>query len=221
HRRPWEIFFLLCHNGVLQGPNFTQEPQDMIYSLNVENSEVILSCAANGYPVPDYRWKQNGTDIDFTMSYHYRLVGGSLAIRNPQKAQAIGIYQCLATNPLGTIVSHKAKLQFAYIENFETKTGSTMSVLAGQGMVHLCGPPIYFGDAYYAWTFNDHTLPVQENSRRFISQATGNLYIAKVQPSDVENYTCFVTNMEAQKCIRGPPTPLVLSKTIVQINLLL
>ncbi|XP_068940175.1 contactin-6 [Petaurus breviceps papuanus] len=212
----WKLVILLplmsccADNGVLQGPNFTQEPQDMTYSLNVENSEVILNCAANGYPVPDYRWKQNGTDIDFAKSYHYRLVGGSLAISNPHKIQAIGIYQCLASNPLGTIVSRKAKLQFAYIANFETKIRSAVSVLAGQGVVLLCRPPPYFGDVYYAWTFNDHSLPVQEDSRRFISQATGNLYIAKVEPSDAGNYTCFVTNMEAQKRVQGPPTPLVL-----------
>uniref|UniRef100_A0A7N4V5R7 Contactin 6 n=1 Tax=Sarcophilus harrisii TaxID=9305 RepID=A0A7N4V5R7_SARHA len=202
--------FIFTDNDILQGPSFTQEPQDIMYSLNMEHSEVILNCAANGYPIPNYRWKQNGTDIDFTMSYHYRLIGGSLAISNPYKAQAIGTYQCLATNPLGTILSQKAKLQFAYIENFETKTRSTVSVLAGQGVVLLCGPPPFFGDVYYAWTFNDHPLPVQEDSRRFISQETGNLYIAKVEPSDVGNYTCFVTNMQAQKRIQGPPTPLVL-----------
>ncbi|KAM9095209.1 contactin-6-like [Sarcophilus harrisii] len=201
---------IIKDNDILQGPSFTQEPQDIMYSLNMEHSEVILNCAANGYPIPNYRWKQNGTDIDFTMSYHYRLIGGSLAISNPYKAQAIGTYQCLATNPLGTILSQKAKLQFAYIENFETKTRSTVSVLAGQGVVLLCGPPPFFGDVYYAWTFNDHPLPVQEDSRRFISQETGNLYIAKVEPSDVGNYTCFVTNMQAQKRIQGPPTPLVL-----------
>lgn len=61
----------------------------------------------------------------------------------------------------------------------------------------------------YAWTFNDSPLHVQEDSRRFVSQETGNLYIAKVEPSDVGNYTCFVTNQEAQRSVRGPPTPLV------------
>lgn len=60
-----------------------------------------------------WRWKQNGTDIDFTMSYHYRLDGGSLAINSPHTDQDIGMYQCLATNLLGTILSRKAKLQFA------------------------------------------------------------------------------------------------------------
>uniref|UniRef100_A0A4W2IRJ3 Contactin 6 n=1 Tax=Bos indicus x Bos taurus TaxID=30522 RepID=A0A4W2IRJ3_BOBOX len=155
------------------------------------------------------RWKHNGADIDFSMSYHYRLDGGSLAISSPRTDQDIGTYQCLATNSLGTILSQKAKLQFAYIEDFETKTRSTVSVREGQGVVLLCGPPPHFGDLSYAWTFNDNPLYVQEDNRRFVSQETGNLYIAKVEPSDVGNYTCFITNKEAQRSVQGPPTPLV------------
>ncbi|XP_049718993.1 contactin-6 isoform X4 [Elephas maximus indicus] len=143
------------------------------------------------------------------MSYHYRLDGGSLAISSPPTAQDIGTYQCLATNLLGTILSRKAKLQFAYIEEFETKTRSTVSVREGQGVVLLCGPPPHVGDLSYAWTFNDNPLYVQEDNRRFVSQETGNLYIAKVEPSDVGNYTCFITNKEAQRSVQGPPTPLV------------
>ncbi|KAM6061927.1 LOW QUALITY PROTEIN: contactin-6 [Chlamydotis macqueenii] len=174
------------------------------------NPEILLNCTAKGYPLPYYRWKQNGTDIDLTMSYHYRLVEGSLAINNPHKKQDIGTYQCLATNSFGTILSRKAKLQFAYLENFETKTRSTVSVREGQGVVLLCGPPPHYGGLSYTWIFNNNTLYVQEDSRRFVSQETGNLYIAKVEPSDVGNYTCVVTNSKAQQSVRGPPTPLTL-----------
>ncbi|XP_074951729.1 contactin-6-like isoform X4 [Phalacrocorax aristotelis] len=144
------------------------------------------------------------------MSYHYRLVGGSLAINNPHKKQDIGTYQCLATNSFGTILSRKAKLQFAYLENFETKTRSTVSVREGQGVVLLCGPPPHYGGLSYTWIFNDNTLYVQEDRRRFVSQETGNLYIAKVEPSDVGNYTCVVTNPKAEQSVQGPPTPLTL-----------
>ncbi|XP_061474556.1 contactin-6-like [Rhineura floridana] len=144
------------------------------------------------------------------MSYHYRLVGGSLAINNPHKNQDIGTYQCLVTNSFGTIVSRKAKLQFAYLEKFETKARSTVSVREGQGVVLLCGPPPHYGDLSYAWIFNDNPLYVQEDNRRFVSQETGNLYIAKVDPSDVGNYKCVVTNTEAKQSVQGPPTPLVL-----------
>ncbi|XP_036725167.1 contactin-6 isoform X1 [Balaenoptera musculus] len=211
----WKLVILLtlintyAGDGRLSRPIFIQEPQDVIFPLDLSKSEIILNCAANGNPSPHYRWKQNGTDIDFTMSYHYRLDGGSLAISSPHTDQDIGTYQCLATNPLGTILSQKAKLQFAYIEDFETKIRSTVSVREGQGVVLLCGPPPHFGGLSYAWTFNDNPLYVQEDNRRFVSQETGNLYIAKVEPSDVGNYTCYITNKEAQRSVQGPPTPLV------------
>uniref|UniRef100_A0A8B9PVA1 Contactin 6 n=1 Tax=Apteryx owenii TaxID=8824 RepID=A0A8B9PVA1_APTOW len=200
----WKTFLPLSAIGedTLHGPIFIQEPYDTTYSMGSANPEILLNCTAKGYPLPYYRWKQNGTDIDLTMSYHYRLVGGSLAINNPHKNQDIGTYQCLATNSFGTILSRKAKLQFAYLENFETKTRSTVSVREGQGVVLLC--------LSYAWIFNNNTLYVQEDSRRFVSQETGNLYIAKVEPSDVGNYTCVVTNSKAEQSVQGPPTPLIL-----------
>ncbi|XP_015423793.1 PREDICTED: contactin-6-like [Myotis davidii] len=200
--------FITC-DGPFSRPVFTQEPQDVTFPLASSQSEVTLSCAANGHPPPHYRWRQNGTDLDFSSSSHHRLDGGNLAISSPRWDQDMGTYQCLATNPLGTALSRKAKLQFAYIEDFETKTRSAVSVREGQGVVLLCGPPPHFGDLSYAWTFNDNPLHVQEDSRRFVSQETGNLYIAKVEPSDVGNYTCFVTNREARRSVRGPPTPLV------------
>ncbi|XP_014802090.1 PREDICTED: contactin-6 [Calidris pugnax] len=212
----WKLISLLpfmsCSTGeeTLHGPIFIQEPHDITYSMGSANPEILLNCTAKGYPLPYYRWKQNGTDIDLTMSYHYRLVGGSLAINNPHKKQDIGTYQCLATNSFGTILSRKAKLQFAYLENFETKPRSTVSVREGQGVVLLCGPPPHHGGLSYSWIFNNHTLYVQEDDRRFVSQETGNLYIAKVEPWDVGNYTCAVTNPEAEQSARGPPTPLTL-----------
>ncbi|XP_069721712.1 contactin-6 isoform X5 [Phaenicophaeus curvirostris] len=212
----WKLISLLpfmsCSTGeeTFHGPIFIQEPHDITYSMGSANPEILLNCTAEGYPLPYYRWKQNGTDIDLTMSYHYRLVGGSLAINNPHKKQDIGTYQCLATNSFGTILSRKAKLQFAYLENFEMKTRNTVSVREGQGVVLLCGPPPHFGGLSYTWIFNNNTLYVQEDSRRFVSQETGNLYIAKVEPTDVGNYTCVVTNSKAERRVQGPPTPLTL-----------
>lgn len=51
---------------------------------------------------------------------------------------------------------------------------------------------------------------MQEDSRRFVSQETGHLYIAKVEPSDVGNYTCVVTSTVTNAKVLGSPTPLVL-----------
>ncbi|KAM6468634.1 contactin-6 isoform 2-T2 [Liasis olivaceus] len=189
------LLFISCFadEQILHGPVFIQEPSDVIYSENSENSEVLFNCTAKGTPL-----------------LHYRLVGGSLAINNPHKKQDIGTYQCLVTNSFGTILSRKAKLQFAYLENFETKARSTVSVREGQGVVLFCVPPPHYGDLSYAWIFNNSPLYVQEDDRRFVSQETGNLYIAKVEASDVGIYTCVVSNRQIKRSVQGPPTPLVL-----------
>lgn len=62
----------------------------------------------------------------------------------------------------------------------------------------------------YAWIFNEYPTFVHQDNRRFVSQETGNLYIAKVETSDVGNYTCVVTNTVTNSKVLGPPTPLVL-----------
>lgn len=62
----------------------------------------------------------------------------------------------------------------------------------------------------FAWIFNEYPNFVQQDSRRFISQETGSLYIAKVEPSDVGNYTCVVNNTVTREKVLSSPTPLVL-----------
>lgn len=73
--------------------------------------------------------------------------------------------------------------------------------------------PLYFynqSELSFAWIFNEYPSFVQEDSRRFVSQETGHLYIAKVEPSDVGNYTCVVTSTVTNSQVLGSPTPLVL-----------
>ncbi|EMP34415.1 Contactin-4, partial [Chelonia mydas] len=197
-------------DSMLHGPVFIQEPNNVIFPLDSEEKKVKLSCDVKGNPKPTIRWKLNGTSVDVGMDYRYSVVGGSLLINNLNKTQDIGMYQCIATNSFGTIVSREAKLQFAYLENFKTRTRSTVSVRQGQGMVLLCGPPPHSGELTYAWIFNEYPSFVHQDNRRFVSQETGNLYIAKVETSDVGNYTCVVTNTVTNNKVLGPPTPLIL-----------
>uniref|UniRef100_A0A674JVU1 Contactin-3 n=1 Tax=Terrapene triunguis TaxID=2587831 RepID=A0A674JVU1_9SAUR len=216
----WQLCILYntCHifvpcntdDNTLHGPVFIQEPNNVIFPLDSEEKKVKLSCEVKGNPKPTIRWKLNGTSVDVGMDYRYSVVGGSLLINNPNKTQDIGMYQCIATNSFGTIVSREAKLQFAYLENFKTRTRSTVSVRQGQGMVLLCGPPPHSGELTYAWIFNEYPSFVHQDNRRFVSQETGNLYIAKVETSDVGNYTCVVTNTVTNNKVLGPPTPLIL-----------
>uniref|UniRef100_A0A3P9JQH6 Contactin-4-like n=1 Tax=Oryzias latipes TaxID=8090 RepID=A0A3P9JQH6_ORYLA len=215
---PWKLLLLqslmgsLAESSVLQSPVFTKQPGSIVYPVEtVENGrEVVFSCEARGSPAPAYRWKLNGTEILPKAGSHFSLSGGNLRISRLNRDRDAGTYQCLASNSFGTIVSREASLTFAYLESFKTQRRSPVSVREGQGMVLLCGPPPHSGDLVFSWIFNESTTFVQQETRRFISQETGNLYIAKVEPSDVGNYTCVVTNTVTKTRVQGPSTPLVL-----------
>ncbi|XP_045435466.1 contactin-4 isoform X1 [Pipistrellus kuhlii] len=213
-RLPWQLLvlqsFTLCLAGdaTPRGPVFVQEPSPVMFPVGSEEKKVKLTCQVRGNPWPRIRWKFNGTDVDPGADFRYSVVEGSLLISSPNRTRDAGTYQCVATNAFGTVVSREAPLRFAYLENFQTRARSTVSVRQGQGMVLLCGPPAHSGELSYAWIFNEY--PSYQDNRRFVSQETGNLYIAKVEKSDVGNYTCVVTNTVTGHKVLGPPTPLTL-----------
>uniref|UniRef100_A0A667WVH7 Contactin 3a, tandem duplicate 1 n=1 Tax=Myripristis murdjan TaxID=586833 RepID=A0A667WVH7_9TELE len=202
----WKLY------GVMLKPVFTKQPGSVVFPLHPSENrrEVVFSCEAQGHPAPFYRWKLNDSFIVLRAGSRYSLVGGNLHISHLNKEEDVGIYQCLASNSFGTIVSREASLHIAYLENFKTQRRSPVRVREGQGVVLLCGPPPHSGELTFTWIFNQYPSFVIQDTRRFVSQKTGNLYIAKVEPSDVGNYTCVVTNTVTKTSVQGPPTPLVL-----------
>uniref|UniRef100_A0A673N4A2 Contactin-3-like n=1 Tax=Sinocyclocheilus rhinocerous TaxID=307959 RepID=A0A673N4A2_9TELE len=193
-------------------PVFTKQPGSIVFPLhlNEPSREVTFSCEAQGHPPPSYRWKMNDSFIYPQLGSRYSISGGNLRISQLNKEEDAGIYQCLASNSFGTILSREASLYIAYLEEFKTQRRSPVSVREGQGVVLLCGPPAHMGELTFSWIFNEYPSFVKQDMRRFVSQKTGNLYIAKVEPSDVGNYTCVVTNTVTQSRVQGPPTSLVL-----------
>lgn len=78
------------------------------------------------------------------------------------------------------------------------------------GAVQQVSSLVFPTELTFSWIFNEYPSFVKQDTRRFVSQKTGSLYIAKVEPSDVGNYTCVVTNTVTQSRVQGPPTPLIL-----------
>ncbi|XP_024910942.1 contactin-5-like [Cynoglossus semilaevis] len=192
------------------GPVFIQEPDDAIFPLNSTEKKVMLQCEARSNPPPVYRWLINGTEVDIEADYRYSLIDGSLIITNVSEVTDHGTYQCRAANSVGVILSREALLQFAYLGAFSGKSRGGVSVREGQGVVLMCIPPPHSPEIIYSWVFNEFPSFVAEDSRRFISQDTGNLYISKVQPSDVGSYICLVKNTVTNARVLSPPTPLTL-----------
>ncbi|TWW56518.1 Contactin-3 Brain-derived immunoglobulin superfamily protein 1 [Takifugu flavidus] len=186
------------------------EPGDLFIPVDTIEEEATLTCDAKGVPPPQYRWSLNGTLINLGLDHRRRLSGGNLIISSLDRYQDVGMYQCMAFNAAGAILSRRASLQFAYLDHFKVHTRSAVSVREGQGVVLLCGTPTSSGDLTYAWVFNEYPYFVQQDNRRFVSQQTGNLYVAKVEPSDVGNYTCVVTNSVTKGKVHSSPTALIL-----------
>uniref|UniRef100_A0A4W6CH10 Contactin-5 n=1 Tax=Lates calcarifer TaxID=8187 RepID=A0A4W6CH10_LATCA len=203
------FFFFLIESEEF-GPVFAQEPDDVIFPLDSDEKKVVMHCEARGNPPPTYSWYINGTEVDAEADYRYSFIDGNLIITNASEITDHGKYQCKAENSFGTILSRDALLQFAYLGAFSGKTRGGVSVREGQGVVLMCTPPPHSPEIIYSWVFNEFPSFVAEDSRRFISQDTGNLYISKVQPSDVGSYICLVKNTVTNARVLSPPTPLTL-----------
>ncbi|KAK0137113.1 Contactin-3 [Merluccius polli] len=148
---------------MFQGPKWRTEPSDLILPYNSPDQQAVIKCEAEGAPSPQYRWSLNGTLIDLRSDYRRHMSGGNLIISGLDRDQDTGIYQCMASNKWGSLLSHKASLQFAYLENFKTQTvRSAVNVREGQGVVLLCGPPTHSGGKIYPTLHTVHVVFVAD-----------------------------------------------------------
>lgn len=85
-------------------------PGSHIGFLYISLTHLVLNSHSHSHP--PYRWKMNGTDMNLEPGSRHQLMGGNLVIMSPTKTQDAGVYQCLASNPVGTVVSKEAVLRF-------------------------------------------------------------------------------------------------------------
>lgn len=82
-----------------------------------------------------HRWSLNGTLINLGLDRRRRLSGGNLIISSLDRYQDVGMYQCMAFNTVGAILSRRASLQFACklnqcLSHFSNKWNGSMAALS-------------------------------------------------------------------------------------------
>ncbi|XP_038675989.1 contactin-2 isoform X2 [Scyliorhinus canicula] len=176
------------------GPVFEEQPKNTLYPEGSTEGRVTLNCHVRASPQPKYRWKVNGTDVNIEGDRRYSLVGGNLVISNPTRSKDPGSYQCLATNSIGTVISKEAFLRFGYLSQFSTEVRELARVTEGTGLMLPCNAPPHYPGPTYRWFIGEIPNFISADDRHFISQVTGNLYIAKVKASDAGAYSCYLTS---------------------------
>ncbi|NXO75051.1 CNTN2 protein, partial [Sitta europaea] len=176
------------------GPVFEEQPSHTLFPEGSAEEKVTLACRARANPPATYRWKMNGTELKLEPDSRYRLVAGDLVISNPVKAKDSGSFQCVASNARGTVVSREASLRFGFLQEFSAEERDPVKTTEGWGVMFTCSPPPHYPGLSYRWLLNEFPNFIPADGRRFISQTTGNLYIAKTEASDLGNYSCFATS---------------------------
>ncbi|XP_028305748.1 contactin-1a isoform X2 [Gouania willdenowi] len=183
------------------GPVFEEQPVDTIYPEESPENNITINCRARAKPPATYRWMMEGADVNLSSS-HYSLSGGNLIISNPVKSQHVGRYSCLASNSFGSVLSREASVQFGYLDLFSSEERATVFVKEGQGAVLLCAPPPHYpAELSFRWILDEFPIFIPLDKRRFVSQASGNLYISKVDSSDRGNYSCFASSTSISKSV--------------------
>ncbi|CAB1315313.1 unnamed protein product [Coregonus sp. 'balchen'] len=187
----------VCITGHDSGPVFEEQPSSVVYPEGLSEGKVTLSCQARASPAATYSWRVNGTDVPVG-DPRYTLVAGNLVISGPQFGRDGGSYQCLAINRCGTILSRAANLKFGYLHDFPGEGRSPQMAYEGAGAFLACQPPTHYPALSYRWFVSEFPSFVKpDGGRWFVSQVTGNLYLAKAEPNDTASYFCFTTiNMD-------------------------
>uniref|UniRef100_A0A8C2CUW0 Contactin 1b n=1 Tax=Cyprinus carpio TaxID=7962 RepID=A0A8C2CUW0_CYPCA len=194
------------------GPIFEEEPLDTVYAEDSPENKISMNCRARANPPAIIKWWLNNWEIKLMEQpdEHFSLVGGNLVITNPDKGKHAGKYVCVAKNVYGTVISKEATVKFGYLNQFPTDERESVHVKEGQGAVLLCSPPSrYPSEVMFRWIYNDFPNFIIPDQRRFVSQTTGNMYIAKVEASDVGNYSCFVSSPTIGKSVFSMPISLI------------
>nr|XP_022322237.1 hemicentin-1-like isoform X1 [Crassostrea virginica] len=150
----------------------------------IQNSRIVLSCAATGIPVPTVTWTLNGKPVPAFPSINGR---SFLHIHHALRQDA-GMYTCIAENPAGIATASTPILMKVPPQVSVPESDATVSV-ADQVMLtcSVGGDP----NPDIRWTKNGRPV---ELSERIVQLLNGSLVIYDSTSSDAGEYKCVASN---------------------------
>ncbi|XP_044516039.1 protogenin [Gracilinanus agilis] len=191
------LFLLISGPGVwcFSELFFIKEPQDVTVT---RKDPVVLDCQAHGELPIKITWLKNGAKVSENKRIH-ALSNGSLYISEVEGKRGEpsdeGLYQCLALNKYGAILSQKAHLTLATISAFEVQPVS-IEVQEG-GVARLSCKITSHPPAIITWELNRTSLPLAMD--RITALPTGVLQIYGVGQKDAGNYRCVATTIASRR----------------------
>ncbi|XP_023673219.2 immunoglobulin superfamily DCC subclass member 3-like isoform X1 [Paramormyrops kingsleyae] len=197
-RRRWPVarllgLLLVASVGVFSGSEltFTLEPSDIIA---VQEQPLMLHCQVDGIPPITTQWRRNGKLL-LEGPGCAMFANGSLLISHFQKTKLDGSsdegdYECMAQNPIGLLVSRKARLQAATMAEFHVQPQPVRAEEAGVArfQCQVRGLP----EPLISWEKDGR--PVDTQGGRYTLLPTGVLQIGGLSLDDSGVYHCVAHN---------------------------
>eukprot|EP00058_Branchiostoma_floridae_P024192 XP_002609682.1 hypothetical protein BRAFLDRAFT_123581 [Branchiostoma floridae] len=189
---PGDYQLLLSEDELVAARHFIK-PDDVIFDPFSPTPEVTLPCNSTGEQPLTYSWRKDGQLLDLNSRQPpYVMDAGALIIQRPEKTKDEGVYQCVAENDYGKVISRQANLTFAYSDPFAETPRPPVSGSEGEGAVLRCQKPDAYPGLMFFWVESGSLDPAfaVTNQRVYVSQKTGDLYFARAEPNDPGDYQC-------------------------------
>uniref|UniRef100_UPI0037E8347E neural cell adhesion molecule L1.2 isoform X2 n=1 Tax=Semicossyphus pulcher TaxID=241346 RepID=UPI0037E8347E len=170
-------------------PYWTKEPVSQLYA---PGETVRLDCQADGIPSPIIRWTINGVSLsDIVSDSRLSLTTSGSLILKDITFQDTAIYQCLASNKHGTILTNTNIYVIELPPQILTEDGNTYTFAEGQKALLECDT---FGSPKPKVIWESSSTSPLLADPRVNPLANGVLEISNVTQDDEGIYTCSVQN---------------------------
>ncbi|CAM5072608.1 unnamed protein product [Natator depressus] len=194
------------HN-LRQPPEMTEQLVEKLVVF--PSDDIVLRCEATGNPPVTFRWTKDGHLFDPRREAGVTVVEGSgtLNIVNSNAGRYQGVYQCYASNELGTAMGPEIHVINDSTPQWPKEKVSPVEVEEGESVVLPCNPPASAMPPKIYW-LNSRIVHIAQDERVTVGQ-DGYLYFANVRGSDSHpDYICHAHYLGPRTIIQKEPLEL-------------